>query len=179
MRIKNKFLLSGLCFALGLVAVPVQAQSTDTTTFDVTITITASCNISTEGNGVDPLAFGSHDSFQTDVDGTTALRVSCTNGAAYNIGLDAGANPATPGDVNTRRMKGFTTVLADNTNDYVAYNLYSDSSGGTVWGNTIDTDTLESIGTGAQQTFTIYGRVPSTNYTVGDYRDTVTATVTF
>lgn len=179
MRIKNKFLLSGLCFALGLVAVPVQAQPTDTTTFDVTITITASCNISTEGNGVGPLAFGWHNSFQTNVDRTTGLKVTCTKGAAYNIGLDAGLNESTTDDVNTRRMVGISNTPVDNTSDHVAYNLYSDASGGTVWGNTIGTNTVARIGTGVQEDLTIYGRVPSTNHTVGDYKDTVTATVTF
>jgi len=177
MRIKNKFLLSGLCFSLGVFTAQVQAQTTSpqTTTFDVTITITASCDIS---NGVDDLVFGSHDSFQTNVDKTTELKVTCTNGAAYNIELGAGLNASTGGDVNTRRMKG-ESLSPDNSGDYVPYNLYSDASRATVWGETVGTNTIASTGTGAQQAYTIYGRVPSTNFTVGNYRDTVTATVTF
>lgn len=178
MSIKNKFLLSGLCVVLGFAVQQVQAQ-TDSTTFDVTITITAACDISDGTNGISNLAFGSRDPFQTNVTGTTELRVTCTNGAAYDIGLDAGTNPSTPGDVSTRRMKGISSTPVDNTNDYVPYNLFQDSGNTTVWGNTIDTNTLDSTGTGNQQTHVIYGMVPSTNYTVGDYRDTVTATVTF
>lgn len=177
MSIKNRFLLSGLCVVLGFAAPSAQAQ-TVTADFDVTITITASCDISTGGNGVDTLAFGLHDSFQTNVDQTTALRVTCTNGAAYNVGLDAGINSSTPNDVNTRRMVG-VSLSPDNSGDYVPYNLYKDAPGGAVWGNTIGTNTLVGTGTGAQQTYTIYGRVPETNHTVGDYKDTVTATVTF
>lgn len=180
MRIKNKFLLSGLCFSLGVFTAQVQAQTTSpqTTTFDVTITITASCDISSGANGVENLVFGSHDSFQTNVDQTTELKVTCTNGAAYNIGLSAGINPSAANDVNARRMKGESSS-PNNAGDYVPYNLYSDASRATVWGETVGTNTIASTGTGAQQTYTIYGRVPSTNYTVGDYRDTVTATVTF
>lgn len=177
MSIKNRFLLSGLCFSLGVFAAQVQAQ-TVTADFDVTITITASCDISTGGNGVDTLAFGSHDSFQTNVDQTTALRVTCTNGAAYNVGLDAGLNASTGSDVNTRRMKG-ESLSPDNSGDYVPYNLYSDANRATVWGETEGTNTIASTGTGGQQTYTIYGRVPETNHIVGDYKDTVTATVTF
>ena len=178
MSIKNRFLLSGLCVVLGFAAPSAQAQ-TVTADFDVTITITASCDISSGTNGIAELAFGSKDSFQTDVIGTTDLKVTCTKGAVYDIGLDAGSNPSTPGDVSTRRMKGVSTSPVNNESDYVPYNLFKDSGNTLVWGNTIDTNTLKSTGTGAQQTHVIYGLVPSTNHTVGDYKDTVTATVTF
>lgn len=152
--------------------------ATDTTQFDVTISIQPSCNISTGGNGVSPLAFGSHDSFQSNVVGQTTLSVTCTTGADYDLGLDAGLHASTPDDVNTRRMQGISTT-PDNQADYVPYQLYQDSARSAVWGNTIDTNTVPSTGTGAVQTHVIYGQVPSTNYTVGDYQDTVTATVTF
>lgn len=178
MSIKNKFLLSGLCVFLGFSASSAQA-GTDTTTFDVTITITAACDISSGTNGIAELAFGSKDPFQTNVIGTTELKVTCTNGAAYDIGLDAGMNPSNSGDVSTRQMKGISSSPVDNTTDFVPYNLFQDAGNTTVWGDTPNTNTLESTGTGAQQTHVIYGLVPSTNYTVGDYRDTVTATVTF
>ncbi|MFV9475001.1 spore coat U domain-containing protein [Advenella sp. RU8] len=177
MRIINKCFLSGLCVALGFTS-PLHA-ATDTTTFDVTITITAACDISTGTNGIATLAFGSKDPFQANVAGQTDLKVTCTKGAPYDIGLDAGLNESTSDDVSTRRMKGITSTPVDNTGEYVPYNLFQDAVHSTVWGNTIDNDTVESTGTGAQQTFTIYGLVPSTNYTVGDYKDTVTATVTF
>ncbi|ETF04366.1 protein U [Advenella kashmirensis W13003] len=175
MRAKVAILFAGLIVAVS----PMQAHAaTDTTQFDVTISIEPSCNISTGDNGVSTLAFGSHDSFQTNVAGQTNLTVTCTNGADYDLGLDAGQHASTPDDVNTRRMQGISTT-PDNQSDYVPYQLYQDSARSDVWGNTIDTNTLQSTGTGAVQTHVIYGQVPSTNYTVGDYQDTVTATVTF
>src|SRR5690606_41853433 len=152
--------------------------ATDSTTFDVTISITPSCNISTGGNGAPTLAFGSHDSFQTQVAGSTNLVVTCTNGAAYQLGLNEGLHASTAADVNTRRMIGVSTE-PDNTGDFVPYQLYQDADYATVWGNTLDTNTKAATGTGTQDTHTIYGRVPSTNYTVGNYQDTITATVPF
>lgn len=152
--------------------------ATDSTTFDVTISITPSCNISTGGNGAPTLAFGSHDSFQTQVAGSTNLVVTCTNGAAYQLGLNEGLHASAAADVNTRRMIGVSTA-PDNTADFVPYQLYQDASYATVWGNTLDTNTKAATGTGTQDTHTVYGRVPSTNYTVGNYQDTITATVTF
>lgn len=168
-----------LFIALGLILGSMSAHAaTESAQFDVTISITPSCNISTDGNGVSPLAFGSHDSFQTQVSGQTNLVVTCTKGAAYDLGLDAGQYASTAADVNTRRMQGISTA-PDNQTDYVPYQLFMDSAYADVWGDTIDTNTKPGTGTGAQETHVIYGRVPSTNYTVGDYRDTVTATVTF
>lgn len=175
MKIKTAALLSGA--TLFFVSLTAHA-ATQSTTFDVTISITPACDISTLGNGVSTLAFGSYDSFQTQVAGQTNLLVTCTKGADYDLGLDAGQNASTPGDVNTRRMKGIS-ASPDNQTDFVPYQLYRDSSYAEVWGNTIDSDTKSDVGTGVQETHVIYGRVPSTNYTVGDYKDTVTATVTF
>ena len=174
---KAKMMVACLGMAAALVSMNARA-ATDSTTFDVTISITPSCNISTAGNGAPTLAFGSQDSFQTNVTGSTNLIVTCTNGAAYQLGLNEGLNAGAAGDVNTRRMIGVSTT-PDNTTDYVPYQLYQDSSYGTVWGNTLDTDTKAATGTGAQDTHTVYGQVPSTNYTVGNYQDTITATVTF
>ena len=168
-----------VCVGLAAAAVSLNARAaTDSTTFDVTISITPSCNISTGGNGAPTLAFGSHDSFQTQVAGSTNLVVTCTNGAAYQLGLNEGLHASTAADVNTRRMIGVSTE-PDNTGDFVPYQLYQDADYATVWGNTLDTNTKAATGTGTQDTHTIYGRVPSTNYTVGNYQDTITATVTF
>ncbi|MHC8946241.1 spore coat protein U-like protein [Advenella incenata] len=174
---KTKIMVMCVGMAVTLVSMSARAAS-EATTFDVTISITPSCNISTLGNGVSTLAFGSHDSFQTQVAGSTDLVVTCTNGAAYQLGLNEGLHASTAADVNTRRMIGVSTA-PDNTADFVPYQLYQDASYATVWGNTLDTNTKAATGTGTQDTHTVYGRVPSTNYTVGNYQDTITATVTF
>ena len=62
----------------------------------------------------------------------------------------------------------------------MGYNIYTDAPGGTVWGNTLNSDTLESTGTGVEQSFTVHGRVPAqATPAAGDYADTVTVTVTY
>jgi len=49
-----------------------------------------------------------------------------------------------------------------------------------VWGNTIGTNTVASTGTGAAQSFTVYGRIPSqTTPAPATYTDTITVTVTY
>jgi spore coat protein U-like protein len=105
-----------------------------------------------------------------NVDQTTTLQVQCTNTTPYNIGLDAGTGSGAT--VTTRKLtSGAHTVN---------YSLYSDSGRTTVWGNTVGTNTVSATATGAAQSYTIYGRVPSqTTPAPGTYTDTITVTVTY
>ena len=49
-----------------------------------------------------------------------------------------------------------------------------------MWGNTVGTDTQAATGTGAAQTYTIYGRIPpQTTPAPATYSDTITVTVTY
>jgi spore coat protein U-like protein len=62
----------------------------------------------------------------------------------------------------------------------VNYTLYSDSGRTTVWGTTIGTNTVAATGSGAAQSYTVYGRIPAqTTPAPGTYNDTVTVTVTY
>ncbi|MBD3828781.1 MAG: spore coat U domain-containing protein [Stenotrophomonas sp.] len=150
---------------LGACLMPGAAQAaTATTTFQVTATVLATCQVSAT-----PLAFGNYAGSQTDA--TSTISVTCTNGTAYNVGLDAGtADGAT---VTTRKMTGPGGAL-------LGYALYSDSARITNWGNTVGTDTVTGTGTGLAQTLTVYGRIPAGSMpTPGAYADTITVTVTY
>lgn len=146
-----------------LLAVPlsVSAAST-TTTFNSTITINASCTVSASN-----VAFGSVSATATNVDSTGGLTVRCTSGTSYTVSLGQGSNFST-----TRRM-------ADGNSNFVAYELYRDSARTQTWGANSGVDTLASTGTGADQSITIYGRVPSANQAAGSYTDAVLVTVTW
>ena len=136
------------------------------------IEIVASCEI---GTGTpQELNFGTHDMFKENVLASTELSVRCTKGSEYKIALNAGAH-AEGGDYTKRRMKGVSDL---NSSDYVSYNLYIDESRSTVWGD-VATSMVTKTGTGEEEKIKIYGQVPSTNFTVGNYKDTITATVTF
>jgi len=140
--------------------------ATTTTTFTVSITITASCVI----NSASTLNFGSSGVLTANIDVTSTIQVQCTNTTPYNIGLDQGTAPGAT--VTTRKMtNGAATV---------SYSLYSDSGRTTNWGKTVSTDTVASTGTGASQSFTVYGRVPPQSTPAPQaYSDTITVTVTY
>jgi spore coat protein U-like protein len=161
---------SGLIVALFGVFVPVAAFGASTTgSLDVQMTIVADCHV-TAGT---VLKFGSQGALVADVDDQADLSITCTPGTNYSVGLDAGANPGTPGDIDTRRMKNGTSNFAE-------YQLYSVGDRSTAWGDTDGVNTLSATGTGAAQAFTVYGRVPAqTTPPAGIYQDTVTVTMTF
>ncbi|KAF1708551.1 hypothetical protein CSC70_12970 [Pseudoxanthomonas kalamensis DSM 18571] len=163
----NVFKTSLIATALIAAGVAGSAHAaTDTATFQVQIVITESCDIST----VAPtdIDFGTHTrSTGAPADATGTITVNCSNGTPYQIGLDNGQNAL----ATQRRMA--------NGGIFVPYNLYSDNGRTVLWGNTLNTDTVSGTGTAADQAYTVYGRVPSTNYPTGTYLDTVTATVIY
>jgi spore coat protein U-like protein len=114
------------------------------------------------------LDFGTQGPLVANIDQTSTITVTCTTGAAYNVGLDGGGS----GNINARRM-------INGTNN-VGYQLYSNSARTNVWGNTVGTDTVAGSGNGTSQTLTVYGRVPpQTTPVAAVYNDTVNVTVTY
>jgi len=140
-----------------------QAQ-TATTTFRVTAKVQAVCAITASD-----LAFGTYTSQSgTPLQGTTILRATCTPGSTYNVGLNEGTSPGST--VNARKMASGANALN--------YQLYSDASRSTIWGNTVGTDTVTGVGTGLAIDHTVFGAVPAAQTVpAGDYADTITVRI--
>jgi spore coat protein U-like protein len=140
-----------------------QAQ-TATTTFKVTAKVQAVCEVTATD-----LAFGTYTSNTgTPLQGTTLLRATCTPNSTYNIGLNEGTSPGAT--VNARKMVSGAQALN--------YQLYSDTSRTTIWGNTTGTDTVTGVGTGLAVDHTVFGAVPAAQVVpAGDYQDTITVRV--
>lgn len=137
----------------------------DSVTFSVQATISDSCTVTANN-----LNFGSVGFLTGNIDETSSVNVTCTNGLPYDVGLDGGLSGAT--DPTIRIM----TLSSEN----VTYGLYRDSARTLPWGDTIGTDTAAGTGTGSSQALTVYGRVPTQSTpTPGTYTDTIVVTVTF
>jgi len=141
----------------------------NTGSFAVTATVDASCIVSGS-----TLAFGAFDVLSgSNVDSTSALSATCTNGSAYTVGLNAGTS--TGATVTTRKMThtNGTTLLN--------YSLSAASSGGANWDNIGGTTVVGRTGSGVAQSITVFGRVPTgqTLPIVGAYSDSITATIDF
>ncbi|WP_242108027.1 Csu type fimbrial protein [Luteimonas aquatica] len=174
MRLSKSALL-----ATALLAVGGQAAAADTTQFNVKIIILKACTI-TAAAATD-VDFGSVAGDSTaNADAQGSVTAKCSPLTPYNIALNAGLNPSTANDVNTRRMKNIDGAVT--TNNFVAYQLYQNSQRTTVWGSTVGTNTLSATGTGLNQVYPVFGRVanPSTNNAAaGSYLDTITATIVY
>lgn len=140
------------------------AQQTAQTTFRVQARVNAVCEVTATD-----LDFGTYTAQSgTPLQGTTMLRATCTPNTTYNIGLNEGTSPGAT--VNQRKMVSGAQVLN--------YQLYSDSSRSTIWGNTTGTDTVTGVGSGLAQDHTVFGSIPASQVIpAGDYSDTITVRV--
>ncbi|MCF6321383.1 MAG: spore coat U domain-containing protein [Rhizobiaceae bacterium] len=162
----KKFSVLASASAMAVMSVVAVDAAVTTATFTAQIIIQDDCDIVSAGN----LDFGTAGVLAANVDATAALSVQCTNGSAFDIGLDAGVGVGAT--TATRRMS--------NGGATVDYQMFTDAGRTTNWGDAVGVDTVASTGTGAAQSFTIYGRVPvQTTPAAATYTDTVTVTVTF
>jgi spore coat protein U-like protein len=151
--------------AMGSALIPINTSSgaTTTSTFQVTATVASSCTVTATS-----LAFGNYTLAQ--LDGSSTITATCTNGTTYTIGLDAGSFAGAT--TSTRRMTGPSAAG-------LSYSLFSDSGRTTNWGN-VAGSWVSGTGTGAAQVLTVFGRIPANQTAlIGNYTDTVTVTVTF
>ena len=155
----KRLVLAGL--AAGVLSGAVHAASPATSTFTARITIQNDCTVSSPND----LDFGTVGLLSSNVDTSMDFTVTCTNNAPYTIAMDDGQNASG----STNRMS--------NGSEFVSYELYQDSTYGTVWDAS---NTVSGTGTGTAQTYTVYGRVPpQATPSAGTYTDTVTITVTY
>ncbi|MBD2665454.1 hypothetical protein B6N60_04408 [Richelia sinica FACHB-800] len=171
-NIGSALLVAGSLFAS--VATPMAAMaSTASSNLSVSASVSPSCTISTSA-----LSFGSYDPVSANtslaLNGTGSVTTTCTNGASATIILDQGSNPS-GGSSNAAPLR----MMSNGSGNNLSYALYQDSARTTTWGNTAGTG-LGVIGSGTSQTNTIYGSIAGgQNVPVGNYSDTVVATISF
>ena len=136
------------------------------TTFQVKARVQAVCEVTATD-----LDFGTYTSKAgTRLEGQTLLRATCTPGTTYNIGLNEGTTAGA--SITARAMKPATGT------QNLSYQLYSDTSRSTIWGNTSGTDTVTGSGTGLAVDHTVFGAIPAAQVVpAGDYSDTITVRV--
>ncbi|MDA8741415.1 spore coat U domain-containing protein [Amylibacter sp.] len=176
---KLKFKLSPLkraivsAIALGFTILSTQSHAdTGTSNMSVSATVEHSCSMN-----ISPMTFGVYDGVVANtsaaLDAMATVISSCTSGAAALITMNAG-NSAGSGsdDVPVRRM-------TSEAGDYLVYQVYSDVSRKTVWGDTTPTG-VALTGTGLPQSNIVYGSIPSAQMVPeGDYSDQIVVTITY
>lgn len=140
--------------------------------FTAKVKINKNCLISELNN----LDFGKIYGNQTNIQGKTTFNITCTNQTPYHLGLmPSNNNPDGQGEMK---------AIDPRNSDKIIYQLRSESGiHGKIWGNKINADYVgngvHGMGTGQTKQHTIYATMPSADYPVGEYRDTVTIFVKY
>lgn len=157
--------LRSTALTVALLAVaPLASAGTANDSFQVSITIENSCSI--VANDLD---FGTQNTLANDIDAQTSIDVTCTGISPLVVSLDNGAGAGATAAAR-KLTNGASTI------DYV---LAKDAARLQVLGT--GADTITALATGGTDTFPIYGRVLANQNPkiIGQYLDTVTATVSF
>lgn len=148
------------------ITAPAANAATTTANMSVQLTLADSCAIDSVGN----MDFGAPINLAAALNATADILITCTLSSPYTIELDAGGGAGA-----TTAVRKMTDALLNTVN----YSLYKEVAHTNVWG-TGATDDVDSAGTAAQQTFTVFGLVPAqATPPAGAYTDTVQVAVTF
>ncbi|HZG21966.1 MAG TPA: spore coat U domain-containing protein [Herbaspirillum sp.] len=161
---KNRFVAATVAAVVLASSAPASFAATASGTLTISASVVAACTV--VGSTI---AFGAYTQSVVNQSGT--ITVLCTNGTAYNVGLDAGTG--TGATVANRKM----SAAGGGTLNYA---LYRDAARTNNWGSTIGTDTATGTGSGLTQTLTVYGQIAAAQTPLaGAYSDTVTVTLTY
>jgi spore coat protein U-like protein len=161
---KNRFVAASIAAVVLASSAPASFAATASGTLTISASVVAACTV--VGSAI---AFGAYTQSVVNQSGT--ITVLCTNGTAYNVGLDAGTG--TGATVSNRKM----SAAGGGTLNYA---LYRDAARTSNWGSTIGTDTATGTGSGLTQTLTVYGQIAAAQTPLaGAYSDTVTVTLTY
>lgn len=150
-----------------LLAASAANAATATGTLQVSLTTSNTCTISAP-----PLAFGVF----TGAEKTAASTVSvyCNGPLPFSIAMSAGAGVGASISNGRKLTRPGGSTLT--------YNLYSDASYATIWGDGNEEATVPGVGIGltTPATKTVYGKVSeASTFLDGTYSDAVVMTVTY
>lgn len=168
MKFNTTFLTAAVLALSGFAAMSGANAETTAGSFDINLQVEKTCKVTAAA--AQNIDFGKHSAGAEALEAysSTPISINCSNGTAYNIGLEG---------------SGF---LADATvpANKVAYKLLK-ASGGEVWGNEA-TGEIGGTGSGMASTETknhnVYASLAANatdNLPVGTYKDTVKVTVTY
>jgi spore coat protein U-like protein len=129
--------------------------------FQVGVDVVATCSISAADMTFSQITTGT----TSANDAQSELTVNCSDGAPYSVALSNGDNYS-----GGRRLSNGAT--------FINYELYKDNSRSALWSTA---SALSAMGTGSNQTHTVYGRILAGQSVpnMGSYADTIVATVTY
>ena len=172
-KIKLAIVSAIVAGSMGLSAT--SSAATATGTMAVSTSVLMSCTISAGA-----MTFASYDpTASVDNDATATITSTCTTGGAAVITMGQGSRAQSGSSDAAPERAMWNGSEGEGASEELLYQVYSDSAGGTVWGNT-DATGKSITADGTAQAFTAYGRIPK-NQTVssGTFTDSVAVTLTY
>jgi spore coat protein U-like protein len=145
-----------------------EAAPRATTTLTATALVGVGCLVNTTN-----LNFGNiGTSIGANVDSAATVTVNCPSLQSYNITIGVGVGAgATLASRKMTRTSGTETLN---------FTVYRNAARTQLWGTAIGTDTVSATGTGANQTFTAFGRIPTGQTALpGNYTDVLVVTIDY
>ncbi len=171
---KKQLIAKLAIIALGAAAGAAQA-ATANATFQVIMAITSSCAVTTAPTTINLGSAVAQTAAVTN-SGSTTFKVNCSNKTPFTVGM-------APSAINGGTALGTGNMLGAVNGDKVPYTLWSVSAGGTVWGNTVGTNTVAGTGggmaAGKAVSFTVYAQAVNADFAQDNYADTVTVNVNY
>lgn len=118
---------------------------------------------------VTPVSFGAYSPFlNTPLDSTGQVNVTCSEASGYSVAMNAGVNAG--GNFANRRMSNGDTFLS--------YQLYTDSTRSTIWGD--GSGGSMAVSQASPGISTVYARLPARqSVSAGTFTDTILVTITY
>lgn len=150
---------------LGVFSTPTTCGTIVGPTFPFTVNaiVEKQCIVSSNGD----INLGNTINSVTNANGNSSISITCTNTTPFTIGL----SPSNNNSLGAGVLKSTTST------DQIPYQLSSNPSG-SVWGNN-SPNVISDTGSGVAKPYTVYATVPSANFTLGNYNDTVTVNVLY
>lgn len=154
-----------LCLSMIGVCSQSLADSNSTTIVAGSAKVNSTCTVA-----VLPINFGTINSNSQNLQSTTLI-ATCTKGTAFTVALSSGMS----NDFSNRYM-----TLTDDS-DQLKYNIYFDNLYSNILGDgSANTSTINDIGTGNDQTFTLFGKIPTGQFvSPGIYSDLISVTLSY
>jgi spore coat protein U-like protein len=146
------------------------AQTTQTTTGNLRVQATVLSQCAVQDATLD---FGQVDSIPRAAQPPqTDIRVTCTLGVPYTVGIGNGENASS----GQRRMlrQGSTGAQSG---DYLNYDLYKEIGLVNRWGDAIVSERISGTGTGATQTAPVFGKLVASTPASGNFVDNAVITL--
>ena len=166
-----RFMSAAVAAATLAAAAAVHAQTASTATGNLRVQATVLSECAVQDSTLD---FGQVSSTPPAQPPQTDIRITCTAGVPFTVGIGDGEN-ASSGQRRMLRQGGSGSQAGD----YLAYELYQEIGLANRWGDAVVAERVSGTGTGSTQTKPVFGKLVASTPSSGNFVDNAVITLHF